>query len=67
MTKKDVIEFFDRHFSCDSPARRKLTTMIYANDMTEEMLDQANKRVERSAAGGDVAGDSAEKKVRWRF
>ncbi|VDM44124.1 unnamed protein product [Toxocara canis] len=50
LTKHEVMEFFDRHFSEDSPMRRKLCTMIYANDVSEDKV-MARGRVKRSAAG----------------
>lgn len=52
LTKHEVIEFFDKYFSEDSPIRRKLCTMIYANDVTEETIKRRD-RVKRSA-GGDA-------------
>ncbi|CAG9536896.1 unnamed protein product [Cercopithifilaria johnstoni] len=40
LTKADVIEYFDKHFAANSPERRKLCAMVYANSETEETVSR---------------------------
>lgn len=42
LTKDDVISYFDKHFAHDSPERRKLCTIVYADN--EKAADNNNEK-----------------------
>ncbi|MFH4976237.1 hypothetical protein AB6A40_002946 [Gnathostoma spinigerum] len=54
--KSEVLSYFDTYLMVDSPQRRKLCTMVYANTQTAEEVEknEIHTRVKRGASGDIV-------------